>query len=121
MPQLPAAGSGTIKPALGSTLSYQGQVAFDTTGTGSLKNPRIWVAAYTPGTTDLLYGEGGADTDTFTLGGGSSKWVELGGGAAACQAQLFYIPNAKGNGEWNGHGAQGAFVVLASCSFDAGP
>jgi len=117
--KLPAADSGTIALREGSDVRYQGKVAFDTTGDESLKNPRIWVAAYTPDTTDLIYGEGGSPSESFILGGGMSKWVEAGGGPAHCVAQLYYIPNAKGTGEWNGRGGQGAFVYLASCDFDA--
>jgi len=121
----PAANSGTISvyvPA--TTLSsassqprYQGSVAFNTTGADTLKNPRVWVACYQNGA--LVYGEGGSPTATFKLGGDMSQWVLNGGGAADCNADLYYILNAKGTGEWNGHGAQGGNVYLAHTSFSA--
>lgn len=122
---LPAANSGTISvyvpsTALGSSASqprYQGSVAFHTTGAGTLKNPRVWVACYQNGT--LVYGEGGSPGDTFKLGGDMSQWVLNGGGGADCTADLYYILNAKGTGEWNGHGAQGGKVYLARTSFAA--
>ena len=120
---LPAANSGTISAYVPSTSlsspssgpSYQGSVAFHTTGTGTLKNPRVWVACYQNGA--LVYGEGGSPTDTFKLGGDMSQWVMNGGGAAECTASLYYILNAKGTGEWNGHGAQGGNVYLAETAF----
>jgi hypothetical protein len=123
---LPAANSGTISVYVPSTTlssassqpSYQSSVAFNTTGTGTLKNPRVWVACYQNGA--LVYGEGGSPTDTFKLGGDMSQWVLNGGGAAECTADLYYILNAKGTGEWNGHGAQGGNVYLAHTSFAAG-
>jgi hypothetical protein len=77
-----------------------GIVAFHTTGTGKLKNPRVWVACYQNGA--LVYGEGGGPSTVFKLGGDSSQWVANGGGAATCTADLYYILNANGTGEWNG-------------------
>jgi hypothetical protein len=123
---LPASGSGTI--ALGSVDGtamgfarlaphYKGTVAFTTTGTSGLKNPRVWVACYQYGV--LVYGAGGAPSENFKLGGDMSQWVLNGGGAANCTADLYYIVNAKGTGEWNGHGAQGGFVYLGNTGFDA--
>jgi hypothetical protein len=96
---------------------YQSSIAVHTTGTGTLKNPRVWVACYQNGA--LVYGEGGSPSDTFKLGGDMSQWVQNGGGGAACTADLYYILNAKGTGEWNGHGAQGGNVYLAQTSFAA--
>lgn len=122
---LPAANSGTISVYVPTTTlssatsqpQYQGSVAFNTTGSGTLKNPRVWVACYQNGT--LVYGEGGSPTDTFKLGGDMSQWVLNGGGAADCTADLYYILNAKGTAEWNGHGAQGGNVYLAQTLFAA--
>jgi hypothetical protein len=42
-----------------------------------------------------------------------------GGGPANCAADLYYILNAKGTGEWNGHGAQGGKVYLGRAAFNA--
>jgi hypothetical protein len=121
---LPRAGSGTISvyvPSAGSAVaaqpSYQGNVAFATTGAQGLKNPRVWVACYQNGT--LVYGEGGSPSETFKLGGDMSRWVLNGGGSASCTASLYYILNSNGNGEWNGHGAQGGDVYLAQTAFNA--
>src|SRR5262249_125832 len=88
MSRLPAPGSGWIRAAGSSDFRYQGKVAFVCTGIDGLKNPRVAVDAYAPGTADLIYGEGGSPADTFTLGGGSSKWVDQGGGPAHCVATL---------------------------------
>jgi hypothetical protein len=124
---LPPAGSGSISPyvpnsAAGSWGSqpqpaYQGSVAFNTTGTQGLKNPRVWVACYQSGA--LVYGAGGSPSTVFKLGGDSSQWVNNGGGAASCTAELYYILNSSGTGEWNGHGAQGGTVDLADTAFNA--
>jgi len=115
---LPAAGSGSIEIAAGSELKYQGKVNFVCGGIDGLKNPRVWVDAYTPGTADLIYGEGGGAGDTFTLGGGWSKWVEQGGGPAHCIAHLAWIMDTHGK-EWSGHSAQKEFVELDTVEFDA--
>jgi opacity protein-like surface antigen len=121
---LPAPNSGTISvyvPGTGGAAStepkYQGLAAFATTGTERLKNPRVWVACYQNGA--MVYGAGGSPSETFKLGGDSSLWVLDGGGAASCSAQLYYILNAKGTGEWNGNGPQGGKVVLANTAFAA--
>jgi hypothetical protein len=120
---LPAAGSGTISVYVPGTLAassiptYQGSLAFRTTGTERLKNPLVWVECYQGGVP--VYGEGGSPNEVFKLGGDSSLWVEHGGGAAECTAKLYYILNAKKTGEWNGNGAQGGFVVLALTPFAA--
>ena len=121
---LPSSNSGTISVYVprgaGSAAAqpmYQGSVAFHTTGTGKLKNPRIWVACYQNGA--LVYGEGGGPSTTFKLGGDMSQWVLNGGGAATCTADLYYILNANGTGEWNGKGGQGGNVYLARTSYAA--
>jgi hypothetical protein len=121
---LPSSNSGTISVyvpgALGTASpqpSYQGSIAFRTTGTGKLKNPRVWVACYQSGA--LVYGEGGSPSTLFKLGGDGSTWVMNSGGAATCTADLYYILNANSRGEWNGKGAQGGNVYLAHTGFDA--
>jgi hypothetical protein len=121
---LPSANSGTISVyvpgALGTASTqpyYQGSVAFDTTGTGKLKNPRVWVACYQNGA--LVYGEGASPSDVLKLGGDMSQWVLKGGSAASCTADLYYILNTKGTGEWNGNGAQGGNVYLGHTAFSA--
>src|SRR5215471_3865664 len=77
---LPSANSGTISvyvPGAGGAASsqprYQGSVAFNTTGTGGLKNPRVWVACYQSDT--LVYGAGSSPSSTLKLGGDMSQWV----------------------------------------------
>lgn len=114
---LPPADSGTIDLAAGSDARYQGLVSFDVTGTGHLKNPRVWVACSQDGA--LVYGEGGSSEETFKLGGDMSDWVLNGGGPADCTATLYYILNAAGTKEWNGKGGQGETVTLAEVSFAA--
>ena len=121
---LPSANSGTISAYVPSSFgassaqpSYQGPLAFHTTGTGKLKNPRVWVACYQNGA--LVYGEGGGPSEVFKLGGDMSIWVMNGGGQANCTADLYYILNSNGTGEWNGKGAQGGNVYLAYTAFDA--
>jgi|SRR4051812_16167894 hypothetical protein len=122
---LPSSNSGTISvyvPGAAGTAApqpaFQGAVAFQTTGTGKLKNPRVWLACYQNGS--LVYGEGGGPATVFKLGGDMSQWVLNGGGTATCTADLYYILNANGTGEWNGKGAQGGNVSLAHTAFDAG-
>jgi hypothetical protein len=121
---LPSSNSGTISAyvpgVVGATTTqptYQGSVAFHTTGTSKLKNPRVWVACYQGGA--LVYGEGGSPSGVFKLGGDMSTWVINGGGAATCTADLYYILSANGTGEWNGKGAQGGNVYLAHTGFNA--
>ena len=120
---LPAANSGTISVYVPGTATsssqptYQGLVSFNTTGTGKLKNPRIWVSCYQNAI--LVYGAGGSTSEVFKLGGDMSQWVLNGGGAASCTAELYYILNAKGTAEWNGSGAQGGDVRLAETAFNA--
>jgi hypothetical protein len=120
---LPAADSGTISvfvPSSGgshasSQPTYEGNVAFNTSNTKGLKNPRVSVICYQNG--NVVWGTAGGPAMVFTLGGDSSQWVQNGGGPATCTADLFYILNANGTGEWNGHGAQGGFVSLAQTTF----
>ncbi len=112
---LPPASSGSVSVAAGSDLSYQGQVTFDYTYPNHLNNPRIYVECDQNGS--LVYGEAGRASDTFTLGGGWSLWVEAGGGPADCTATLYYFKT--GNHEWNGSGQQ-VYVELAQTTFHAG-
>jgi hypothetical protein len=120
---LPPAGSGSISayvPTKSGAVStsqptFEGSVAFNTSGANSLKNPRVSVACYQNGI--LVFGEGGGPGMVFKLGGDMSQWVLNGGGAANCTADLYYILNAKGTGEWNGNGAQGGNVYLAHSTF----
>jgi len=120
---LPVPNSGTISvyvpgvATAGAQPTYQGLVSFHTTGTGRLKNPRVGVFCYQGGV--LVWAEGGSPSEAFKLGGDSSLWVLGGGGAANCTAELYYILNAKGTGEWTGNGAQGGNVVLAETAFNA--
>jgi hypothetical protein len=121
---LPAPDSGTISPYVPGPLagasaqpSYGRSLAFTTTGTASLKNPRVWVSCSQNGV--VVYGAGGSPTEVFKLGGDMSQWVLNGGGPAACSAELYYILNAKGTGEWNGRGAQAGTVTLADTTFSA--
>jgi hypothetical protein len=104
-------GAGTSRP------TYQGALAFSATGTGTLKNPRIWVSCYQ--SSILVYGAGASPSDVLKLGGDMSLWVMNGGGPASCTAALYYILNAKRTGEWTGKGAQGGTVPLAATTFEA--
>lgn len=117
MPQLPPAGSGTIALATPEPVAFAQDVTFSFSGTDGLNNPRVVVSAYQNGV--LVYQEAGAADQTFKLGSGWSQWVENGGGPADCGAALTYIPKANGHGEWNGNGAQGPHVTLATCEFHA--
>jgi len=122
---LPAAGSGSISfGSIDGTLAaasvqprYQDRVTFSTTGAGKLKNPRVAVDCYQ--NDSLVYADTGSPTTTFKLGGDSSPWVTNGGGPASCTAELYYILNARGTGEWNGSGGQGGIVDLADMPFKA--
>lgn len=114
---LPPAGSGTLALATPEPVAFGDSITFAFTGTDELKNPRIWVDAFQDGV--RVYGEGIGAAETAVLGGGSSDWVEKGGGPADCVATLYYIPKANGNSEWNGHGGQGPHVTLAVCEFHA--
>src|SRR5256885_4736863 len=112
---LPSSNSGTISVYVPSSLgaaspqpAYQSAVAFRTTGTGKLRNPRVWVACYQSGA--LVYGEGGGPSTLFKLGGDISTWVLNGRGPATCSADLYLIIHPKRTGEWNGKGGHGCNV-----------
>ena len=96
------AGFTATAPHLG------GAVSFTTVYPTNVKNPRVEVLCYQNGA--LVYGEAGAPTDTFTLGGGGSLWLS-GGGAASCVANLYFFTWKAG---------QPATTYLATTSFDAG-
>ena len=91
-------------PRLGSTVSFT--AAYPT----SIKNPRVEVLCYQNG--DLVYGEAGAPTDTFLLGGnpdrGSIWRTTL--GPASCVANLYYFTWKAG---------EPAATYLATTSFEA--
>jgi hypothetical protein len=88
-------------PALGTT------VTFTTVIPTNVKTPRVEVLCYQNGS--LVYGEGGAPTDAFLLGGGGSLWLSA-GGAASCVANLYYFT-------WTAN--KPATVYLATTRFDA--
>jgi hypothetical protein len=102
----------TLSQVNGSTASVQpslgGTVAFSTGYPSNTKNPRIEVLCYQSGA--LAYGEAGAVTDTFLLGGGGSIWL-TNGGSASCTANLFYFGSHAGHQTYN---------QLATMSFSAG-
>ena len=93
-----------------SSPAFQTYVNFTVTGvpTHKIKNPRIEVLCYQSGL--LVYGEAGAITDSFLLGGGGSTWIDNGGGPADCVANLFYFDNS---------GPTQTYVQLATTSFAA--
>jgi hypothetical protein len=123
---LPSSGSGSIELGAvdGTAMArattsphYQDTVAFNATGTGHLKNPRVYVRCYQYGL--LVYGEAGAAGSTFMLGGGWSQWVANGGGPASCWADLYYFKRAGSNSEWNGNGQQEYVWLATTAEFDA--
>jgi hypothetical protein len=77
-----SAALASSRPSLGST------VGFDAGYPKTVKNPRVAVKCYQDGS--LVYAEAGSVADSFVLGGASSDWVRS-GGAANCQADLFYF------------------------------
>lgn len=112
--------SGTIAIAPGSQLELGGIVTFDVTVSDlpGNANPRIQVMCYQAGV--LVYGVAQnvepayvttppIDGTSFLLGGGASDWL-VNGGAADCEATLYY---------WDFKPVQ-TFVPLASVSFGAG-
>lgn len=91
-------------PALGATVTFT-----VTDVPKNVKNPRVEVLAYDPDSDALIYGEAGATSDGFLLGGGGSQWKTQ-GGPAHCVANLFYFGKDKG---------QQTYEHLAGCEFDA--
>jgi hypothetical protein len=96
------AGAAATQPALGTW------VTFNTTIPSNVRIPRVEVLCYQNGS--LVYGEAGAPTDAFLLGGGGSIWLYEGGGAANCVANLYYF------GQVNGVSTA---IYLATTTFDA--
>lgn len=101
----------TPDPHFGGTVTFavtfsKADAKYAYTGRGG--GARIEVLCYQSGA--LVYGEAGTYLDSFLLGGGWSLWIDNGGGAASCVANLFRFDN--------GASVQ-TYVVLASTSFDA--
>jgi hypothetical protein len=97
-------GSSTLAaaaPRLGSSVKFS---AGYPTGT---KNAWVSLRCYQDGV--LVYGEGGAPSGSFTLGGGSSVWL-ADGGSASCQAEL---------GDLYWRGGRQYYTYLADTWFDA--
>lgn len=86
---------------------FGGKVTFKTSISSKIKHPMILVRCY-QGTTKV-YAEAGLTTWTFHLGGGSSMWVSIGGGAARCASDLYY----------NVEQPRPAQIVLSTTWFDA--
>ncbi len=74
-------------PTIGET------VWFTTAYPSSMKNPSIEVSCYQSGV--LVWGEIGATTQGYLLGGDWSPWVADGGGTASCTAELVSVSFAK--------------------------
>jgi hypothetical protein len=74
----------------------------------STRNPWVSLTCYQNGA--LVYGEGGAPSSDFVLGGATSDWAAT-GGAASCRAEL-------GDLYWKG-GKQ-FYAYLAHTTFEAG-
>jgi hypothetical protein len=83
-------------------------VSFNTIVPGTVKNPRVEVLCYQAG--QLVYGEAGATTDAFLLGGAGSVWLAT-GGSASCTANLYYFGS---------HAGQQTYNWLAGTTFAAG-
>jgi hypothetical protein len=84
-----------------------GNASFTAVYPGNVKTPRVEVLCYQNG--NLVYGEAGSPTDTFTLGGGGSLWLDT-GGAASCVANLYYFT-------WNANTP--GTTYLATTKFEA--
>jgi len=95
-----AAAAG--EPALGD------YVTFSTVVLTNINNPRIEVLCYQGD--ELVFGMAGAIDYAFQLGGGGSTWKDR-GGAAACEANLYYF-------SWKGNTPTAP--QLATTSFAAG-
>jgi hypothetical protein len=98
-----AAGETALVPTIGTV------VTFTTSYPKTVKNPRIEVLCYQAD--GLVYGEAGGVTQAFLLGGGWSRWLEVGGGPADCVANLYYFGSHAGRQTYN---------VLASTAFTTG-
>jgi hypothetical protein len=95
--------------ALNATgLRFGDYLTFTTNQSGKIKLPMIKVHCYQNGV--MVYLEAGTNTTSFQLGGGSSDWVQKGGGAANCVADLYY----------NQETPRQAQPILATMTFEAG-
>lgn len=95
-------GRSATEPSLGSA------VKFSTGYSTGTKNPWVSVTCYQDG--NMVYGQGGAPSSEFTLGGASSDWLRA-GGAASCHAEL---------GDLYWRGGHQYYTYLAHTTFDAG-
>ena len=96
------ARAAAAQPMLGASVKFNAGYPKTTS------NPWVSLTCY-QGTT-IVYGEGGAPSDSFTLGGYSSVWLST-GGTAECTAEL-------GNLYWKG--GREYYTYLATTSFTAG-
>jgi hypothetical protein len=85
-----------------------GTVTFTVTISGHVRDPRVQVVCKQGD--EMVYGEAGWVTDSFTLGGWGSLWTQR-GGSADCVADLYYW-------DTDPSGMQ-TFVGLDSTSFTA--
>ena len=93
----------TATPSLGQS------IAFATTySRSSYKNPRIVAACYQAGV--MVWANLGTVDETYKLGGDASPWLNNGGGAANCQAELVNLTWVK---------KMETRQTLASMTFDA--
>lgn len=90
------------QPTVGASVRFASGYATST------KNPWVSLTCYQNGA--LVYGEGGAPSSDFVLGGATSDWAAT-GGAASCRAEL-------GDLYWKG-GKQ-FYTYLAHTTFEAG-
>jgi hypothetical protein len=90
--------ASSISLDAGSDLRLGGKVTF-TTSAGDLgggEYPMIVVSCYSDATGDKVYAQLDHPDSTFILGGGSSKWWQV-GGSADCKATLYaYGGRSKG-------------------------
>jgi hypothetical protein len=94
--------AAATQPVLGASVKFAAGYPKATS------NPWVSLTCYQDGA--LVYGEGGAPSNAFTLGGYSSTWLSV-GGAANCTAEL-------GNLYWKG--GHEYYTYLATTSFTAG-
>jgi hypothetical protein len=103
-PKIALASTGTARTAAPALGTY---IHFDTVYPTTVKNPRIEVLCYQDGR--LVFGMAGGVTYEFLLGGGGSIWLDV-GGAAHCDANLYYFAYRQG---------KQTYKLLASTGFDA--
>lgn len=88
-------------------LRFGDYLTFTTNQSGKIKLPMVKVHCYQSGV--MVYLEAGTNATRFQLGGGSSDWVQKGGGAANCVADLYY----------NQETPRPTQPILATTTFDA--